>query len=386
MSFEYLITLKIGTFGIFAHSQYSFHQIAQLGSITGLFGITFLVIWFASVINWIIENNYSITSISRSLLIFGSILFVIFLFGEIRTTIFPPVSKTVKVATVNSELDFQSITEKEQKTLLDLMNNPKMKIPERFFTDEEIINKQIENTDKAAKEGAKIIVWNEFSLILKPQQVHNLSEKIKHISKTNKSYILIAFLEQNSSSKPKPLNNKSILFTPAGEIAWEYLKFHLHPYAEVPIINPGDNKIPYIDTDYGRLGNAICYDIDFPEYTRQTGKNSIDIMLVPAYDWEGITPLHPQMASFDAIQNGYSLIRSTGKGLNVVYDYHGNLIGKMNNLYSDSKILYADIPVKSTTTVYSKIGNVFVYICILFLIFIIVLRFAMKINNNKSQT
>src|SRR5262249_4360872 len=42
----------IGTFGNVAYTQYGDLPLLQLASVTGLWGIVFLMSWFASVVNW----------------------------------------------------------------------------------------------------------------------------------------------------------------------------------------------------------------------------------------------------------------------------------------------------------------------------------------------
>ena len=118
--------------------------------------------------------------------------------------------------------------------------------------------------------------------------------------------------------------------------------------------------------------------MDFPHFLRQAGKQNIDIMLVPAYDWKEITPLHAEMASFVAIANGFSLIRPNGKGLSAVFDFRGNEIASLNTFSTNEKILLAEVPVKSPTTIYFLIGNVIVLLSFLFLIFALVLRILKK--------
>lgn len=377
VTFEFLISIIIGTSGIIAQSQFSFNQLAQLSTITGMFGISFIVVWFASIMNWIIENNYSKHSIRKAILIYGAVFLSIMIFGILRLSSLSDNQNTVKVATISGKTDIHGIVEKEQAEFIKLIDNPEMEIPDRFFANEDTIQNQIENTVKAAKNGAKIIVWNEDALILNNKQLDSLLVKSKTISKTYNAYILLAFLEKDNSSAPKPFNNRSVFITPKGKIAWEYLKSHPAP-PEAPIINIGNSIIPYIDTEYGRIGNVICYDLDFPTYLRQAGKNSIDIMLVPAYDWERYAFLHSNMACFEALQSGFSLIRSNGAGINIVTDNQGKIIAEMNTYTSKSKILYADLPLYKATTIYSKIGNIFVYILMLFLLVIIGFRIAIR--------
>lgn len=377
VTFEFLVSILVGTSGVVAQSQFSFSPLAQLSTITGLFGISFIVVWFASIVNWIIANNFGRYAIRKAILIYGAIFLLIMVFGINRGITTFETQKTVKVATISGETDIHGLAEKEQAEFSKLIDNPELDIPERFFANEEDIHSQISNTIEAANEGAKIIVWSEDALILNSRQIDTILVQTKAISKTYNAYILLAFLEEDSYVGSKPFNNKSLLITPNGEVAWEYLKTH-PAVPEVPIINTGNSVIPYIDTEYGRIGNVICYDLDFPTLLRQTGRYSIDIMLVPAYDWEEYAVLHSNMACFEALQSGYSLIRSNGAGINMVSDNRGEILASTNTFTSDSKILYADLPLKKITTVYSETGNIIMYLLVLFLLVIIGLRIVKR--------
>ncbi|MCF8381963.1 MAG: hypothetical protein K9H49_20515 [Bacteroidales bacterium] len=209
-----------------------------------------------------------------------------------------------------------------------------------------------------------------------------MKQEIKNLCVIHNAYVVIAFLEKNVSSLPKPFNNKSILITPEGEIAWEHIKYFLNPLERL-IINSGDATIPFIDTEYGRIGNVLCSDLDVSRHIASAAKNKVDILLVPAYDWKEVTPYHSNMAVFSAIQFGISIVRSNGKGIVAFIDYQGNTIAQMNTFISDRHINYADVPIKSIKTVYSKIGNMIVYLSMLFLLIIIGLRIKVQRLTSK---
>ncbi len=194
-----------------------------------------------------------------------------------------------------------------------------------------------------------------------------------------RAFVLIAVLEKNSGDQPKPFNNKSILVNPGGEISWEYLKHFLNPL-EGLVINKGGGPIPYVETEFGRIANAICSDLDLTAYISQIGKESVDILLVPAYDWEAVTPYHAHMAAFAAIQYGVNIVRANGKGITAFYNNRGNLLEQSNTFTSDSKITYAELPLTKATTLYSLIGNLFVYLLMLFLLAIVGLIISRRID------
>jgi apolipoprotein N-acyltransferase len=374
---EYMLSLALGIWGNASIAQYHNFNLIQITSVFGIFGISFLVAWFASIMNWIVKNGFETNNMRKGLATYGVVIVAVLMYGDIRTSFSPPKSETVKVAAIVGETDIHRVFKEWHDEIIELSKDYDQEIPDNVFSNTSAIESQIEKTKEALSNGARIVVWNEISLILKQSQVDSLLQQIKKQCVKNRAYIIIAFLEKNSSVLQKPFNNKSILVTPDGEIAWEYLKSFLNPL-EGLVINKGGMSIPFIDTEYGRIGNAICSDIDLSGYISQIGKKSIDILLVPAFDWEEVTPYHSNMAAFAAIQYGVSIIRSNGKGIVAFYDYQGDVLAKTNTFISNSRITYAEIPMKSPTTVYSVIGNLFVYLSILFLIIIAGLRISKK--------
>lgn len=82
----------------------------------------------------------------------------------------------------------------------------------------------------------------------------------------------------------------SIVFNAEGEVVARYDKIHLFDvhidasnenYNESAAIEPGD-KVTVVETPYGRLGLAICYDLRFPELFRRMLDAGVDIIAVPS--------------------------------------------------------------------------------------------------------
>lgn len=380
---EYLLSLVLGIWGNSSIAQYHHLDLIQMTSLFGIFGISFLVTWLASIVNWFIINGVEQKYIRKGLGIYAIGLSVALLYGGIRINIFPPRSGTVNVASVISDTDIHQVFHQWEKEISVISENVEVEIPDDVYSSTSAVESQLRKTQEALKSGAKIVVWNEISLILKQPQKDSLLLQIRRLCIENKGYVLTAFLEEEKDKLSKPFNNTSSLITPDGEIAWTYVKSYLNPLEKL-IINQGEAKVPFIDTEYGRIGNAICSDIDLTRYMTQIGNNRIDILLVPAFDWEEITPYHSHMAAFTAIQFGASIVRSNGNGIVASFDYQGNVLARTNTFTSDTKINYAEIPVQSTSTLYSEIGDTFAYIVILFLLFILGLRLMHKRSHKHN--
>jgi len=287
---EYVASIVIGTWGSMAHTQFEFKAFIQLSSVVGIYGIWFIMAWFASVVVWVIENKGKYSIVNKGVLIYGNVLLFILIYGLIRINKESKSNETVKVATVLSDVDVQ------------LLATHKTNNYSEVFTDSIEINNLLSRTKIAAQKEAKIIVWNEGALILNQIKKTEVISQTKAICQQNNSYILLAFIEKCEDANKKPFNNVSVFITPEGEIAWEYKKSFLQPTAEAPLVNAGNFVLPVLETPYGKISTAICSDFDMNHQIMQTAKQAVDIMLVPAFDWAEITPIHSQMASTQSIQ------------------------------------------------------------------------------------
>ena len=126
--------------------------------------------------------------------------------------------------------------------------------------------------------------------------------------------------------------------------------------------------------------------MDFPTFINQAGKQNVDIMLVPANDWKAITPYHPNMAKLRAIENGFSMVRATGQGLSLAVDYNGKVLNQLNYYQTEENIMISDVPIKGVKTIYAKLGDWFVWVCLIGLLFIFGrVYFRRKTKDNKAS-
>ena len=83
--------------------------------------------------------------------------------------------------------------------------------------------------------------------------------------------------------------NRSFLIAPSGRIVAQYDKIHMfdvtlsetEQYRESDGYRPGDRAV-IADTEFGKIGMTICYDIRFPQLFRGLAKSGASILLIPA--------------------------------------------------------------------------------------------------------
>ncbi len=381
VSYEYLVSFPLSSIGALAASQTGFTELNQLASITGVWGISFMMYWLASaVVPYLLKEKYR-----PSLKHYGLALSIILVFGMIKLRVVNPLQETVKVSgIVVEEFElFEDIYEdffgeKVQfgpsagsspqmqrlfEAIIDFQKNPSdPRFSDSMRALENFEDKIIEITKQEARNGAKIIVWSETNLSIFQHHEERAIRKAQNVARQENAYILtsMAVLLPYVEGGPQ-YENKSLLITPQGEIVDTYEKAYPVPFMDASL--PGDGILDIIETEYGALTTAICYDADFPELITQSG--SADILLVPANDWLGVSPYHGDYSLYRGIENGVSIVRPTGTGQSVIFDPHGNALARLDAYDKNIRVINAHVPVKGVTTIFNYIGNSFAWLCIL---------------------
>jgi apolipoprotein N-acyltransferase len=336
---------------IFAYGPLMFKQLA---SIFGLWGFVFVFSWFASIINYAWENEFNWLRIRRISLIYSLIIISIFIFGAVKIISLTPQAEKVKIAAI-------VLLPKDGETVaMDRIQAEKITSP---FT--ETVSEIEKLTKEAAANEAKIISFQEFALTIYQEEESKLREQFKRIAKENDIYLSITYAYFVKEGKGE---NKHLFINNDGEIVIDYTKRYLlgiGEFGETEVFKKGAEIIQTADTPYGKIGVSICRDMNFSSYIRRGAKKKVDIMLGPSYDWpKSNNPSY----SLRAIENGFSFVRPTYNGITYAEDYNGNILAQMDSDVTKDGILYADVPIKGTKTIYSIIGDLLGWLCVLCLL------------------
>jgi predicted amidohydrolase len=171
------------------------------------------------------------------------------------------------------------------------------------------------------------------------------------LAKELKIYLTIPLLEVDGDSEPRFFNTVC-LASPSGELVAHYRKLTPWPYPEKSWATAGDRGVQTYDTEYGRVGLAICYDIH--TILEKYEPHKIWALLYPIAwvdeshpaDWfwhrlpQRIAPFKHYVIganwSVDERQKWY------GYGFSTIFDPDGNVLATAKSLYG-SEILYATI-------------------------------------------
>ena len=206
--------------------------------------------------------------------------------------------------------------------------------------------------DKAAQEGAEFILTPEVTNCISLDRSHQ--EKILHPEKTDptlialrekafclKKWILIGSIALKTDDDDGRFANRSFLVNPSGNIVAKYDKIHMFDanisenerYKESSTYRPG-NQCVCVNTDFGKIGLTICYDLRFAHLYRDLAMAGARIISVPsafspltgAAHWEILTRAR-------AIETGCFIIAPAQTGR------HTTCSGKSRQTYGHSLVV-----------------------------------------------
>ncbi|EOS34306.1 hypothetical protein C804_01554 [Lachnospiraceae bacterium A4] len=365
VSIEYIIYLIYPILGGLsdAYTQYQNLYLLQLVTVTGIYGITFLMYWTAAVVIWIWNNKNQKEYIRKYIIVYGSVIGLVFVYGVVMFHFAGNSDKSIRIAGVTVPIS-------------ELLNNDEDVYSTFYtntFTDENITNARSKlssaadelflKTELEAQAGAKIVFWSELNGAVLKQDEDLLLQRASDLAKQEEVYLIVSLLVKTPYVDLK--ENKTAAFNPQGELISEYFK---HGRSIGELCQKGDGILKSFDTEYGRIAPFICSDMAFLSKIQQAGRDNVDILIVPASDWKEMTLLAAKTAIVRGVENGSNIIRHTNKGMSIVSDFRGSVLAQTDYFQSDTKTFSAQVLTKGRFTLYSYIGNLFVYLCNLYLL------------------
>jgi len=122
------------------------------------------------------------------------------------------------------------------------------------------------------------------------------------------------------------------------------------------------------DTPHGRITFLICCEAIRHRYVRQAVRDGADLLVNITYDaWFGDTSnpsQHLMLSALQSAQYGLPLVRAATTGISAYVDARGQLV-ETTPLF-ERTVLIADVKRVRVPTLYSKTGDWFAWLCILF--------------------
>jgi apolipoprotein N-acyltransferase len=347
------------SWGSMAYTQYGNLPLMQLAAFTGIWGISFLIAWFASVMNSAWEQDFAWNAVRPVVLGYAIVMCILLAGGGLRVALAQTSGRSIRAAVVSFPKDMFVPGEVTRIVEGRVDGNQRPLMAEKI---EHLHDWFFESTTREARSGARLVAWPEQSLLVFKENEPAFLERAQRLAGAEHIYLAmgIAAIQVGAA---QPFENKIVMLDPSGKIVFSYRKSRPAP-PEAAIMVRGDDQLPVVATEQGRMGAAICFEADFPEFVRQIGRSAADLWIVPANDWEAIKRIHFEMAVFRAIENGSSMLRATSSGFSGAVDPWGRVLGVTDH-FSGARTLVSEVPLAGVRTVYSYTGDLFAWLCIL---------------------
>ena len=262
-----------------------------------------------------------------------------------------------------------------------------------------------EMTREAAKEGADIVVWPESIFPYRMNRYAVLKNFVADLAYECQITLIVGALYDGGDGKSY---NTLYMVTPDGNISDNlYHKRHLVPFGEyVPMrdvimtlipplaelsaldddLSPGTDTALF-ETEWGKLGGLICFDSIYEELTRASVNDGANLMMLPSNDsWWFSTSVetyqNETQAMLRAIESGRYLVRAGNTGISSIVTEHGEHLAW---LAPETKgIAMGEVEMCTHITLYARIGNLFVYTCMAFVLLLYPTYFIFEKYRKKN--
>jgi apolipoprotein N-acyltransferase len=337
VAMEWCFTLisPFGSWGASAYTQTDFSWLLQSASITGMWSISFLIGWFASAVNTAWELRPSWKQALIPLAAFAAVFLIAIGAGAWRLSQQNPEGNAPLAIALPQVANNQNFS-------LDYS------APIRAY--------MFAQTDALAHHGAQMVVWPEDTLALVAADEDGFISQARELAQRDRTAIALSYTMRFTPQSLR-YENKSVLISASGAIAWRTSKTFPVPGAEERNMRPGNGEIAAATLPLGLVQGATGFDLDHRAAMRQVGQSTA-LLLAPSDDWPAVVDLHARMVRMRAVEYGVPILRPTLNGASVAYDAFGAAVPL------PTQTLRLAMPVGAAPTLYPRIGDVFAWLCV----------------------
>jgi apolipoprotein N-acyltransferase len=349
---------------LLGYSQSPVLPVAQLASVTGVFGVSCLVAAVSTALTWLAGSSGRArwTPIGATALLVAGLT----IWGHARlvSNQLTAQGRALRVGIVQGNVPQD---DKWQSTL-----------------GAQIFERYMRLTRTTIEHGARFVLWPESATPFYFGAPGPETEALRVLARTTGTSMLIGsdLWEGGTAGIPPRLYNAAFMLQANGELGGVYRKVHLVPFGEyvpmksvlffaAPLVeavsdfSPGArvNTLPLGD---GRVSTAICYEVVYPALIREGVLEGSELLTTITNDaWFGRSSApwqHFNMAAMRAIEQGRYLVRSANTGVSGVVDPYGRVL-VASDLFVEGAWT-ADVRLLDGLTIYARTGDLVVWLSI----------------------
>jgi apolipoprotein N-acyltransferase len=347
------------------YSQHTFLDLIQFTEITGVYGVSALVM-FVNLVVFVTIHQRRLGR-SRLLATAVALVCVLVLCGAWRRSQLAalPVAHHLRIGLIQGNI------EQEQKWDPDFQ--------------EVTVVRYEQLTRQAAARGVDLIVWPESAAPFFFQSEKKYRERLLELVKSIRTPLLFGSVGwQQKGRDSVTLFNRAYFVSADAEVVSFYDKMQLVPFGEyVPFQSSflffidklvegiGDfaagTEPTVFSSPAGKFGVLICYEGIFPDLARRFVAEGAQFLVNITNDaWFGNTSapyLHLVMEAMRAVENRVPMVRAANTGFSAVVDWDGR-VRAQTALY-ETAFLVEEIAWPEVTSFYTLYGDLFARLCAL---------------------
>ncbi len=365
VALEYLRGLLLTGFpwALFGYSQQNFSLAIQSADVTGVYGVSLLLVAVNCALAWILSESKSRLA---WLGIAGTLLMSISHFGYGVWRESHPLDQRdqhLQVAVVQGNID-QAVKW-----------NPEYR--------QSTVDRYQRLSELAAENNPDLLIWPEAATPFFLQEEMPLAARVRALPGQLNTYLLVGSpAYQQIDEQRFDYYNRAYLLTPEGQESGYSDKIHLVPFGEyVPfgrlltfinklVVGVGDfvpGEVNPLSLNGHKLGVLICYEAIFPELARAYVRQGADLLVNLTNDaWFGYSSApyqHLAMTRFRAIENRIWLVRSANTGISAFISPSGT-VTRASSLFTTEQ-LSGRVGLGHAATFYTRFGDLMAQACLL---------------------
>lgn len=347
VTFEYVRNLlwPHGSGGSPAYTQLHFLPFLQLASLTGPWGMVFVLLLFPAGLAAAWHRRKEPRKAMRVLWFSVGTVAAVLIFGVVRLTL-PQSGPEVRVALAASDAQenegVAAAGGDTQKLVQDYVNS-------------------VRTLALAGSQNLRAIVLPEKLGHVTDADVAEVDAILQRLADDTGATVVAGFDRQAGAVA----YNQARVYQ-RGAAVKSYDKRHLLPPFELKF-TPGRELVTLLQSD-STWGVAICKDLDFTNPSRQYGRAGAGLMLVPAWDFNVDRAWHGHIAVMRGVEDGFSVARAAKDGFLTASNNRGKIVDELRSDAAPFAVMIATVPAGHSWTLFQVLGDWFGWVAIALLI------------------
>ncbi len=361
VAYEYLTAMASphSTWGNLAYTQMNCLSVIQIAAITGLWGISFIVFFFAGAAAALLSGAGKPWQRRMLAVTAGFVVCATLVFAKWRLQSKPP-TQSVSVMLIARDVPMSVYLGSEEQVV-------------------ELLREYDDQIRRVTPAGTQAVVL--------PEKIGRVSEnalaEVDFLYSSTAAATRAAIVLGLVRKTPSGVFNSSRLYSADGKLEANYDKHHLLPGVEAE--KPGDKRV-ILEEPSGRWGLQICKDMDFPELSRNYASEGANLVLVPAWDFNLDGWLHARMAVLRAVKNGFGLARSARNGLLTLSDNRGRILAEAPTVPGRFVSITGKVNVSREETFYTRAGDWFAWLCVALFVTLLAFELLALLSAGETKT